>query len=323
MVNFGSLSFYEKLSYIFSNLTFAVSLIGITGNLLAVLIFSRRCLRKYSYSVYNQSKALLDTLVLLNCTFVSANYIFGFNLNDQHEFFCFFGFYARYVALIASMCLVTVTSFDRYVVVALNNRYTCLNKRWFQAFVVVCVLVYACLVEILILLEPVYRTVHVNNSTSVRASCRMSNDVANKVSWIYVGNIIVLILLVNNFVNIKLIVYIASSRRRVASSISMMFGGDRIMSRTAIRDRKFALASIGISCTAFVCKLPIGITIIVLTTTRVDFGLSLFLLNFNLMLLAVESGSTFFVNMLVNTVFHDETLVAVGLKQRQTSPTNS
>lgn len=55
---------YQRISFIFEHVQLALSLIGVIGNFLAIIIFSRRSLSKYSFSFYSRAMAISDICFL-------------------------------------------------------------------------------------------------------------------------------------------------------------------------------------------------------------------------------------------------------------------
>lgn len=302
-----SLSFYQKLNFIISCITFGICIVGIAANVLVFCLFARRALRKYSYSFYNQIKACVDTYLLLVFMQNSCNALFGVNLNDTNVFLCVNAFYIRYSIMIASLALIVLISLDRHITVAYstNDRSRILRKKWFQSILALGVLVYGCLMSVMFVLNPLYQDQRVDNTT-VRKICRVPSDVGYRTSWIYVGNILGFILVINNIVNVRLIQYILASRKRVVTSSSGQTNQNR-----ASKDRKFAIASIGISLTAFVCRLPVGIVLIVYIQAKLDLELSIFLISITTFMMTVECSSSFLINLSLNSTFYKEFLGVV------------
>lgn len=103
-----------------------------------------------------------------------------------------------------------------------------------------------------------------------------------------------------------------SSRMRVArhsttTTIANKTTGRRNTSnRRERRDRKFAISTIGIGLVAFFCKTIIGVCNVVLANSTLDLNVYTVIYNSGFILVAVESGSSFWVNLYLNSMFRGE-----------------
>lgn len=309
MPDFQTLTYIQKVDYILTNILFAITIIGLVDNTIIIGLSFRHSLRKYSYSIYNQAKAVLDMIVLTNYVIKWTRGVADFNLLNFNVIFCSISFQFSYLSIVASLCLIAVISLDRLMVVAYPTRFTFVRKKWFQVLVILAVLVYSFLNVILLFINPIHQDTRVGNST-VRV-CRSPADTP-KVTWIIVANILWFLLVVNNFLTIKLIRFVLASRARVTAQVIEQ---NKKITKRQYKDRRFAISSIAISITNFVSKLAVGVSLIVLGSGITNFDTTQMLLDFNALLLAIESSSSFFINMALNSVFYDE-FVTVFLTER-------
>lgn len=89
--------------------------------------------------------------------------------------------------------------------------------------------------------------------------------------------------------------------------------------RSILKDRKFALSSVGLNITTIIFKLPLGI--VLLASYYLDLSPDQFgaLFTFFVALATTEHALEFWVYMFVNTVFYEEFLVMVRLKKSKVS----
>ena len=142
MLNYKSLSNYERARYVFTWFLVITGLIGIISNLLAICVFSRKSLRKYSYSFFCVIMGISDIVILLHSFRHWAGYILEADLDLVSQFFCTVDTYTENIAATFSLWMLTVISFDRLFTVVYPNRFQIFKKRWFQVLIVVVLLVY-------------------------------------------------------------------------------------------------------------------------------------------------------------------------------------
>lgn len=314
MVDYKNLNYFQRISYISQNVQVIVSLFGIIGNILVICVFFRRSLRKYSYSFYCQLKALGDTIVLLYTFKNWSSNVLDANLDTVSPFFCLTSVYAAFSLDVWCMCLLALISLDRLLMVMYPNRFEPLKNRPLQIVFISALLIYSLAVNIILPLNTSFVTSQIGNQTT-QSACLASPEILAEHSWIFVGNILVLILLVNNAVNIRLIVFIVSSRRKVANHHE---SGTTNRS-TSFRDRKFAITSIGQSLIAVTCKLPLGIVTIASNYLNLDFDTFMSLISISVSIINIEHAAAFYVSMFINTVFYQEFMRAFRLRKEPVS----
>lgn len=141
MENNGN-SIYQKISYAFGYIQIIVGLVGLVGNSLVIVVFSRKSLRKYSYSFYCMMMAISD-ICLMSYVFIdwTANSI-GADLRTVGPLFCkIVQFIPRYFGGV-SIFLLTAITIDRMLTIVYPRRYLVIKKRWFQALIVAILALY-------------------------------------------------------------------------------------------------------------------------------------------------------------------------------------
>lgn len=305
MINFNSLNYYQKINFIFRNITTAISIFGILGNILVICVFSRKSLRKYPYSFYSQIKACGDCVILLYCINTWSSFTFNADLDLVNAFFCKFDLYFVYVMTIMCLSFLVLISMDRLVSIAYPNRFKFLKTTWFKISILGVIITYSFLVNMILPLNTNLIVLGTGNQTTKR--CDIDFDAFTKQSWLSVGHNIAIIFLANNILIIKLVWFITSSRRKIANNI----GNNQ---RTSSKDRKFAISAIGLSLVAFGCKLPLSVTIIVTSMINLtDLDLHFAIISIDLTILAMENAASFYVNLSLNSLFYQEVRQILGL----------
>lgn len=319
MPDFATLNDFGKALFLSSIIAFAV---GIVCNVLVIALFFRRTLRKYSYSFYNQVKAVFDVIAILGIMLVCMKTTFGTTLVEIDAFFCHVSYFGRYVCQLGALGMIALISLDRYITVAFSasNWSKILGKKWFQALLVFGVFVYGCFSSLPLLLNPIFQDTFVDNTT--KKVCSIDGDFSKKMQWMYVSNVLFFLLIANNIINVLLIRHMVLSRKRVALNNNGASGQRQTSRARSSKDRKFAIASIGMSVSAFVLRLPLGLLILVFTLNLVNFRLGITLITVGFILLMIECSSSFFINLRLNSVFYQEFMSVFGKGTREVSKTS-
>lgn len=307
MVDFNRINIYQKVSYISICIQSIIACIGIVGNILLICVFSRRSLRKYTYSFYCQMKACTDSIVLLYMFRSLASVVFDLNIDLIAPFFCVFNSYLPFVASTACLWFLPLISLDRLLTVMYPSRFKWMKKRWIQLILVAIVLIYSLAVNITQPLNASLREIIFGGKAYPH--CLLSMEGIKIRSWILVGNIFAMVLVINNGLNICLIWYILLSRKRVAINVS------NSQRNTSRKDRKFAITSICLSLNALVCKLPLGIGVLVSDRLTNNSDLITMVYMINLTIMNLENATSFYVNVFVNSMFFEEFLVMIRVRR--------
>lgn len=212
-----------------------------------------------------------------------------------------------------SLSILMIISLDRLISVMYPNRFGVLKKRWFQVLVLFVALVYSCGLNIVLPLNMQYSETQVGNQTL--KSCVVPASINLVHSWIRNTNILVIILIINNAINIKLIAFIVSSRNKVATSTQ---------SKISKKEKKIIISAIGLGFTALVCKLPLGTVTIISYYVKLPSDQNSMMSNVAVTLLPFEYSAMFVVNMIINSMFYAEFLAMFGFKsQVMTSTTGN
>lgn len=144
-------SVYEKISNIFGYFQLIIGIAGIIGNVLAIIVFLRKPLRKYSYSFYCLIMAISD-ICYLTQTFIDWSvFILNANLGTVGPVFCPLTMLIPYYFGCLSTFLLTTIAIDRTLTIVYPRKLLIFKKRWFQIIIVVILAFIALLINILVL----------------------------------------------------------------------------------------------------------------------------------------------------------------------------
>lgn len=306
---------YKQLTYIFQNAQALIAVFGIIGNILIIRVFLSKNLRNNSYSFYSIIMMFADTIVLLHSIRHWSALILNSDIDLVSSFLCAIGEYQPYVAGTLSQILLALISFDRLITIVYPSRFKIFKKRWFQVVLVFVLISYSMLIHIQLPLYSRLITVSVtNNDTAKTLVCYISDRVSAIHTWIFLANIFIVIIIVNNILVFKIIVFLVSSRRRITAICNQRFKA------SITKDHKFAVCAIGLSLSCMLCKTPLSIGILL----SYYFGLShdQMQLIFTILVLiyTIDNGAGFVIYMCVNSVFYEEFMKMIRIKKSLKRP---
>lgn len=307
MPDFRTLADYQKVMYVGYTVTFVFQIIGIVDNLILVGIFSRRSLRKYSYSLYSQAKAISDILFILINIRNWIKVVLDIDLQLTNQFLCVITAYGDFLFISISHLLLLFMSIDRLVTVVYPNRFQFIKKRWFQCLLILVAIVYSVCINIAIPIFTSILEIPLVPTLSLKF-CYTPVDVFIRQAWIILANITGIVLTANSIINLKLFSYIKSSRNKVASH------GDNSHQRSQKNDRKLAVTSIGQGLVAFIIKAIGGVLYVIILQANISLEITYMIGTFLNMIFVIDCGASFFINMIVNGIFREELFHVTGYR---------
>lgn len=317
MVNYEELNTYQRINYIFLNIQAFLSLLGITGNLLSICIFSTKSLRKHSYSFYWRVMASSDTLILVEIIKNWANIILDINIQFKSPLFCKINRYFAYVGGYISLWTLSLISVDRLVVIAYPYRLQVFQRRWFQLSLVSIVVVYSVLVNLQLPLNYRFEVFNATNYTS-HVICYLPSNNQYIHSIMMISNSILVNLLINSVLHAKLIFAIRSVKKKAT-------GGNyrySVSASSALRDRKFAIISIVMNIASCLFKIPLALVMYASSYFQLTYDQHHMFLSLAVAIIIVNHGDLFFINMALNSIFHKHFFLLIQ-RSRQSISNNT
>lgn len=193
------------------------------------------------------------------------------------------------------------------------RRFIVFKKRWFQTILIAISICLSLLIHILIPLE--YNLIEINqpNSTQTTSICIISTDILNIEMWIITANYILANIIINNFLNIKTILFIMASRKRVTGN------ANNRNSSLSIRDRKFAICSVCLNLASMILKLPFCICVVVVSYSNKSFDEVYSIIKIAGSINNIDNCFSFFINMFVNSLFYNEFFRLFGFRKSQSN----
>lgn len=315
MLDFNTLNGYQKATYVFQHLQAFVSLLGVIGNLLIICVFCRRSLRKYSYSFYSKAMAVSDIIVVSHSFRHWARFMFDADIDLVAPFLCSINEYQPYVTVGLSLWILFLISIDRLVTIVYPNRFKLLKQRWCQALLVVAVTIINMAIFIEMPLNYSIVSIPDPATNTTGWACVPTPEIGKISSWLLLINLFLMAIVINNCLNLKMLVYLVKSRRKVSMSMGGGGGGGAKGGNSAARDRKFAISTIGLNLCSFVLKLPICVGLLAANYLDIDPLIIQMIFTINVMLATTDNCVSFVINMTLNSVFYDEFMAMLGINR--------
>ena len=289
-----------NLSIIFDYFRLFLGIIGVIGNVLVIIVFSRQSLRKYSYSFYCLIMAISDICFMTNVLTDSIWNFLGASLITGGALFCKIAKFMPYFFGDFSIHLLTLISIDRMISIVYPRRFLMIKKRCVQSLIVMSLALIFLSKNIIIPLYYNMIVINQTNSSQITRICTISPKILNIGMWISTFDFVIVNIIINNWINIKVIRFIMASRRRVNENPNSR------NSSLSSRDRKFTICSICLNLVCMVCKLPFFISLLIVTYLNLSFEEINLIIKIASTITYIENGFSFFVNMLFNSLFYME-----------------
>lgn len=289
---------YEHLKTASIFILAPIVLIGIVCNTLAIFVFRRKNLKKYSYSFYWKHLAWFENLLLV---YIFRHWLRRFPKIDPDvisPFFCHINEYISYTSGTVAICLESFITLDRFFTIIYGKKLNLFKQTSFRIISLFLIVVYCLLLNINIPLN--YQLTADSNGTWV---CQAHPQDLKLHSIFHVINVLVFNLLINTSIDLRMIYHIIKTRRNL-----------RLLNRSSLIDRQFAISAISINLTSLILKLPFFIG----NFLGLYFGLDAAIFEIMYMLFIdialLDKIDMLFINLLVNSAFRQEFFSMIGLK---------
>ena len=301
MLEYQNLNYYQQITYIFLYIQFIFGIIGIIINILVFLTLFRPSLNQYSYSFYYRVLAISDITVLIHCFRRWFAFFLDANIDLISPFFCAVSSFLPLVSGALSVFLVTIISVDRLATMVYTHRFMALRKRWFQWTIVLIGLLTSVSINIVVPFNFHLIVVTSKNSSLSTTVCYVSSEFKSLQMKITLTHFFLVNVLINNLLNVRMIWYVISTRRKLSQLSPLSHKS------TLIRDRKFAISSIGLNIASMLLILPMIIVILI----QKEFNYSIDqVLAYQAIVITINVFNnaflSFFINMFLNSLFYRE-----------------
>ena len=292
MISFENLSIYKKLNMVCVTIQAFLALSGIITNIIVILVFKRKPLKRYSYSFYWRVMACSDIFILLHSFRHWFNHVLGVDFSLISTFFCKINDLQPFVASYVSLWLLALISFDRLLVIVYPNRIKSLKKRWFQIIMVLIVITYSFLISIQL---PLNYRLETRNETVV---CYLPVEVLNTSSYIALIQIVLVNVVINNVLHLRVIYFIYTTRRR-----NLILSN---RSRSSMRDRKIVFSTIGLNLSSCVYKMAFTVGMYIASSYEFSEDQFQLIYSISVTISIIDNCDLFIINLLFNPMFFTE-----------------
>lgn len=248
----GSSSF-DSVHSILVYSSILIVVVGVPGNILMFIVFSRNALSKLSVSLYFRVMALANLFININWIKKFAQYQYGFVLIDQSGFLCKTIMFSIYTVSAMAAWFMVAASVDRFLVIAFPTRFMFLQKARFPLYVVIAISGYNIIFNFHILID--------TDLVSMTTNSSGYNLTTNECDWPYKSAFYLLILTHSTLVpflimiasTIGMTLAVHSSRNRVSSAYSNSSESFRLK---RMRDLKFSITMIFINIVFLILNAP-------------------------------------------------------------------
>ena len=277
-----------------------IGILGIICNTLAILVFQRKQLKKFSYSFFWTVLLVFENLLLLFSFKHWTKEFLAVDIYTISQFYCSLNNYLPYVIGTFSIYVEMLIILDRFITIIYGKKCNIMKQKSFKIIVLLIMFVASLLVNIKIFFD--YR-LDINHG---KLTCITSVESKMFHSIIRLINIFIFNLIINPILDMKIISLIVSTR-----------GNRGLLNRSAVIDRQFAISAITINILSLVIKLPFSIGSILAVYFNLDSE------NFELVytisgsISLIDKSDSFLINIIVNSVFRREFLSMIRLFKQE------
>ena len=291
---------YKIVNTVFKFIQAPIGLIGIVCNILAILVFQRKQLKKYSYSFYWKCLACLEILILLHTFRHWTRHFLNFDIDLISPFFCRFNEYQPFVAGTAAICVESLITLDRFFTIIHGKRFKIVKQRSFRFVSISVIIIYSLLLNIGLPIN--YRLDQISGIWI----CHVPVETFKQISTFLLINVLVFNLFINSFLDLSIIYHIVSTRKNI-----------KLLNRSTIIERQFAISAITINITSLLIKLPFFIGNFLSIYFKLDPERIELVFTISMTILLLDKIDMFIINMTVNSLFRIEFLSMMGLKHEK------
>jgi hypothetical protein len=161
--------------HVISVLQIPMIFLGLVGNFLSFLVFSRKKFAKYSISVYFRAMAVSECLIVYRLVYDIINYFYSIKLNTVSSVWCKIHFYVPTGILPTSVWILACFSVDKMIhVLGKRQAFPYIEKKSFQLALVVGIASFHCFVYSYVPIKLELEQVSGSNGSNV-ISCPFEN----------------------------------------------------------------------------------------------------------------------------------------------------
>jgi hypothetical protein len=273
-----------------------VIILGVGGNIFALVIFSRKKFQNTIFSTYFRFLCIFDTFAILFVIDDFILYQFDIYLKGLNLFSCRLVMYISYITPSVSSWMLVVISFDRLISIVKPSRYLIRKKLRFQFMICACVMVFNFIYYIQLLFSNIFHDFIDDTSNQTDIWCLVINENYNIIfDWIdlfYSTVIPFLLMLISTLLTLK---SIFKSRKKLT------------ISKNLVKDIKFAITSIFLNILFLILNFPLQCYYILTNITPInDRDVNQIVDSLLSQLFYLNYGVVFYLSIATNSIFRAE-----------------
>jgi hypothetical protein len=303
----------QQVAYVFQVAQFAMLTIGLVGNLLTFLVFSRKKFQTNSISVYMRALAVADSFTFYRFISYCFLYFGNVKLSSLSNFMCKLNnFMITGLHSISIWVLVAFSSDKMIHALGKSQRFPFMNKKSFQLAVVIANALFHCIVYLFIPILIELKQTPGSNGTSPTYICALQNipnfQYINIFDLFDADFVPLLLLMVTTSVTVRCLF---KSRNNLEKT------QQRSLRERRAKDVKFAINSISLNILAILFNTPISIAYLVNIPNKVVSSLFFAICVF---FYTVNYSILFFVNVAFNASFRSELFLLLRIRVPSIEP---
>jgi hypothetical protein len=310
-----------------------VTLIGLIGNILAFLTFSRPRFDNTIFSTYFRFVIVSDSMSLLTSIYKTLEY-FSINLVNQTNFACKFLWYSNFVLFQLSSWTMAVISVDRYLSIAFQSKFSFRKNKTCQLSICLFIFVFH-----MLFYSPILWTFNLvennnydnqtNTTTNIIYDCDFDKSVRLDLMDVFDGSVLPFSLMI--LFTILMLRTVFTTRKKTRSNHNKTITSSKTKnnkkqtktpaSTAKQKDIRFAMISVTLNIMFFVLTFPFYLFDLLTNFMQLDSYVSDFISSILFFFIYLNYGLLFYINILVNKMFRDEFYLLVTRKNMPISRT--
>jgi hypothetical protein len=292
---------------------FGIISIGLLGNVISFVIFSRKAFEKSSVGFYCRSLAVFDSFGIPKLGFGIAALILNTDLFNIHNYVCKTVYMASFIFSPIPGWILVAFSLDQLITVTRTQRFSFIKTNTFRYAFIIGIFVIQCGVYSMAVFE-----ISVQNVTSANLTlkgCILDSNSVYPFIYLLECNLIpfVLMMLLTAFI-LKCLI---KSRRNLEKVASNSVISSVQSQRRKTRDRKWAVSSVTLNLLFIVLTCPL--VVVFIFPDRNDYYNNEFMRAIAFLFYYLNFAAHFFTHLASNLIFRNEVLVIFGFRDADTS----
>ena len=268
-----------------------IFVLGVIGNLICFLIYSRKKFAKISASFYFKSIAINNCLILLSRLIYFIEVAFGFFIRNSFNLSCIIINYFLYITISISAWIMVFVLFDRFISLKFIKKFEFRNSQTFKWFILISIYLICLFYYIPVILYSYIDYNYLNLNVTI---CDIYQEQSNLVAKLdlFFSTLIPFTLMIVFTIFVSFILYQSSKRFN-----SLISATDK---KRRNKDFQFGLTTLFLNIIFLLNNLPV--TILVLFQLQINY-----LFNYLIKTLVyLNCALNIFINIFSNRIFRKE-----------------